>query len=206
MKLSPFIHLASSNSGKQREYRLLAGDENFVIDLLPEFERLEVFEETAPTFAENATGKAEHYSRFADSLVMADDSGIVVAALAGAPGVHSARYAGPNASDAERVQKLLREMKGFEGDRRRAKFVCVTAIARRGRAFIIASDSVEGFVTEEPRGNDGFGYDPIFFLPQIGMTYAEASREEKNRLSHRGKAFRKALGFLSDPVSRSWIG
>jgi XTP/dITP diphosphohydrolase len=205
MNLPPILHLASSNSGKLKEYRLLAGSEEIAIELLPGFDRLPEFEETAPTFAENSTGKAEHYSRFTHSLVVADDSGIVVPALGGAPGVYSARYAGPNASDADRVQKILREMKGFTGEDRRAKFVCVTAIARHGRAFIITSDSVEGFVTEEPRGNDGFGYDPIFFLPQIGMTYAEASREEKNRLSHRGKAFRKALAFLSDPVSRAWI-
>lgn len=205
MNLPPILYLASSNPGKQKEYRLLAGGEDIGIELLPGFERLPVFEETAPTFAENGTEKAEHYSRFTDGLVMADDSGIVVPALGGAPGVYSARYAGPTATDAERVQKLLREMKGFAGDERRAKFVCVTAIAKRGRAFIITSDSVEGFLTEEPRGSDGFGYDPIFFLPQIGMTYAEASREEKNRLSHRGKAFRKALAFLSDPVSRAWI-
>lgn len=205
MKPRPILHLASSNPGKQKEYKLLPGSEENAVELLPGFERLPGFEETAPTFSENATGKAAHYSRFTDSLVMADDSGIVVPSLGGGPGVYSARYAGPNATDADRVQKLLREMKGFEGDDRSARFVCVTAVARRGRAFIITSDSVEGFVTEEPRGNDGFGYDPIFFLPQIGMTYAEASREEKNRLSHRGKAFRKALEFLSDPVSRAWM-
>jgi len=197
--------LASSNPGKLREYILLAGDETAGIELLPDFETFPSFEEAAPTFAENAAGKAEHYSRFTPGVVLADDSGIVVPALGGAPGIHSARYAGLNASDDGRVQKLLEEMKPFEGEERRAKFVCVIAVARRGRVFIITSDAVEGVLTKEPRGANGFGYDPIFFLPQIGLTYAEASREEKNKLSHRGKAFRKALTLLTDPVSLAWL-
>lgn len=197
--------LASSNPGKLHEYRLLAEDSSAEIDLLPGFDEFPAYEETAPTFAENAAGKAEYYSRITQGIVLADDSGLVVPALKGAPGVFSARYAGPNASDADRVEKILRETKTFEGEERRARFVCVTALARCGHAFIVTSDSVEGVLTKEPRGNGGFGYDPIFLLPQIGMTYAEASRAEKNRLSHRGKAFRKAMSLLNDPVSLAWL-
>jgi len=197
--------LASSNPGKAREYRSLAGNGRVEVELLPEFNKISLFDETAPTFAENAAGKADYYSRQTDSLILADDSGIVVPALGGAPGVLSARYAGPNATDADRVQKLLRETKNFEGESRRAKFVCVIAVARRGRVFIVTSDFVEGMLAKEPQGNGGFGYDPIFFLPQIGKTYAETSPEEKNRLSHRGKAFRRALALLEDPASVAWL-
>lgn len=137
-----------------------------------------------------------HYSRFATGTVLADDSGLVVPALGGAPGVLSARYAGPNASDADRVQKLLREMRDLEGEARRARFVCITCLAQSGRALAVLSDSAEGSIATEPKGTDGFGYDPVFFFPQLGRTYAEITHEEKNQYSHRGKAFLKALAFL----------
>jgi XTP/dITP diphosphohydrolase len=190
------IFLASSNPGKLREYRVLAGDSPIEVAPLPNFTEIPVFEETAPTFAENAAGKATHYSRFATGTVLADDSGLVVPALGGAPGVLSARYAGPGASDADRVQKLLREMRELQGEARKARFVCVTCLAQGGRALAVLSDSAEGFIATEPKGTDGFGYDPVFFFPQLGRTYAEITREEKNQYSHRGKAFRKALAFL----------
>src|SRR5271170_7676131 len=185
------LFLASSNPGKLREYLELARGSGVAIELLPRFGEFPSFEESAPTFAENAAGKALHYSRFTDEMVLADDSGIVVPALGGAPGVHSARYAGPNATDADCVRKLLRAMEGKIGDERRARFVCVTAVARRGHALLVVSDFVEGMLTQEPRGANGFGYDPVFLLPDLGRTSAEISPEEKNRRSHRGKAFQK---------------
>ena len=114
------ILLATSNSGKLREYRELAAGTTLQIDLLPKFHDVPAFEESAPTFAENGAGKALHYSRFTHEMVLADDSGLVVLALGGAPGVHSARYAGPRATSADRVRKLLREMEGKTGDERRA--------------------------------------------------------------------------------------
>jgi XTP/dITP diphosphohydrolase len=119
-----------------------------------------------------------------------------VPALGGEPGVHSARYAGPDASDAERIRKLLNEMSGKKGEDRQARFVCVVAMAESGKVRGLFSASAEGIILEEPRGQDGFGYDPIFFFPALGKTYAEISREEKNMYSHRGKAFHKALDFL----------
>jgi len=137
-----------------------------------------------------------HYSRFAPGIVVADDSGLVVPALGGAPGVHSARYAGPDASDADRIRKLLGEMRGKKGEERQARFVCVVAAAESGRMRGLFSASAEGILLEEPRGEDGFGYDPIFYFPALGKTYAEISREEKNLHSHRGKAFHTALEFL----------
>jgi len=191
--------LASSSAGKLREYRELAHGSVFDLDLLPNFRELVEFEETAPTFAENALGKALYYGRFTDELLMAEDSGLVVPALGGAPGVYSARYAGPKGTDTDCVEKLLRAMAGKTGSERRARFVCVIAAAYRGRALAVVSDFVEGLVIDEPRGTNGFGYDPIFLLPDIGRTSAEISQDEKNRISHRGKAFRKIQDILANP-------
>ena len=139
------------------------------------------------------------------SFLIADDSGLAVPSLGGAPGVHSARYAGPNASDADRVQKLLEEMRGRSGDERRARFVCVLTLAQQGRALAVFSDSVEGVIVAEPRGGGGFGYDPIFYFPKLYRTYAEITRKEKNEYSHRGRAFRKLLQFLASSGSRDFI-
>jgi len=194
------VFLASSNPGKLREYRVLSGDSPVELALLPNFTEVPLFEETALTFAENSAGKALHYSRFATGTVLADDSGLVVPALGGAPGVYSARYAGPGASDSDRVQKLLREMSALSGDDRKARFVCVTTLAQNGRAVAVLSDSAEGVIAKVPQGSGGFGYDPVFFFPQLGRTYAEITREEKNQYSHRGRAFRKALAFLEGRV------
>ncbi len=188
--------LATSNSGKLREYRELASGTTLEIDLLPKFRDFPAFEESAPTFAENSAGKALHYSRFTSEIVLSDDSGLVVPALGGAPGVHSARYAGPNATSEDRVRKLLREMEGKIAEDRRARFVCVTTIARQGRALAVVSDCAEGIIAIEPRGTNGFGYDPIFCFPEGSRTYAEASADEKNIASHRGKAFRRLIELL----------
>jgi XTP/dITP diphosphohydrolase len=195
------VFLASSNPGKLREYRVLAGDSPIELALLPSFSEIPPFEETAPTFAENSAGKALHYSRFATGTVLADDSGLVVPSLGGAPGVFSARYAGPGASDADRVQKLLREMTALTGDDRKARFVCVTTLAQNGRFIAVFSDSVDGVIATAPHGSEGFGYDPVFFFPQLGRTYAEITREEKNQYGHRGRAFRKAIVFLQGRFS-----
>ena len=189
--------LASSNPGKLREYRELANDVGVELDEMPNFREIQAFDESAPTFAENAAGKAIHYSRFTTATILADDSGLVVPALNGAPGVHSARYAGSNASDEDRIRKLLGEMAEKTGDQRRAKFICVTAIARQGLVLAVASDFAQGLLTEKPRGKDGFGYDPIFLFQELDRTYAELTRKEKNVYSHRGKAFRKMLSLAA---------
>ena len=190
------VLLATSNAGKLREYRRLAPDSAIALELLANFAELPAFEESAPTFAENAAGKALHYSRFSEGVILAEDSGLVVPALGGAPGVRSARYAGENASDADRVRKLLSEMSGKAGADREARFVCVAALAQKGRAIAVVSDSVRGLVAEEPRGAGGFGYDPLFLVPELARTFAEAGDDEKDRLSHRGKAFRKLLEII----------
>jgi XTP/dITP diphosphohydrolase len=200
------LFLASSNPGKLAEYRALAhaaerlspnGEGAMELELLPGFESLPAFEEDAPTFAENAAGKALHYSRFCDGLVFADDSGLVVPSLDGAPGVLSARYAGPGASSAERNAKLLRELQNKSGRERAAYFVCAIALAQRGRTKAIVTARVDGEILDSPRGERGFGYDPVFYVAELGKGFAEISAEEKNEHSHRGRAFRKLLAFLS---------
>jgi XTP/dITP diphosphohydrolase len=195
------LFLASSNPGKLAEYRALAtaSSTSLVVDLalLPGFDALPAFEENAPTFAENAAGKALHYSRLSDGLVFADDSGLVVPALGGAPGVHSARYAGSQATNSQRIEKLLGEMRGKKGAERAAYFVCAIALAKEGRALAIVTDRVHGEILEAPRGAEGFGYDPVFYFPALAKTFAELPAEEKNQRSHRGKAFGKLLAALS---------
>jgi XTP/dITP diphosphohydrolase len=155
------------------------------------------FHESAPTFSENAAGKALHYSRYADLPVFADDSGLIVDALGGAPGVQSARYAGPGASSAQGIAKLQAEMRARGAKDRRGRFVCVVALAVGGRVVAVFSDAVEGEILESPRGTQGFGYDPIFFFGPAGKSFAEMSAEEKNRYSHRAKAFCKLIDFLA---------
>jgi XTP/dITP diphosphohydrolase len=193
--------VASSNPGKLREYEALA-EGRVELALLPDINSLPSFDESAPTFAENAAGKALHYSRHAELPVIADDSGLVVPALGGAPGVKSARYAGPDASDADRIQKLLAELLEKNISRAPARFVCVLALAERGEVRAVISDFAQGTLLNAPRGAGGFGYDPIFFFPQLARSFAELSRAEKNQHSHRGKTFRKLLRFISEEVSR----
>ncbi len=201
MRVPVKLHLASSNPGKLGEYRVLAAAAApslpVELEAQPRFDELPAFEESAPTFAENAAGKALHYSRLREGMVFADDSGLVVPALGGAPGVHSARYAGPQATNAQRIEKLLGEMQGKAGNMRAAYFVCAIALAENGRAIAVMTDRVEGEILESPRGTGGFGYDPIFHFPALKKTFAELSAEEKNQFSHRGKAFRRLLGALS---------
>lgn len=203
------LFLASSNPGKLAEFRAMASpdargvtaapnalDARTEIALLPGFDSLPLFEEDAPTFAENAAGKALHYSRLGDGWVFADDSGLVVPALDGAPGVRSARYAGANATDADRIAKLLGELRGEKDTERAAHFVCAIALAERGRAIAIVTARVDGEILESPRGSGGFGYDPVFYFPALKKSFAELSSGEKNQISHRGKAFRKVLAGL----------
>jgi XTP/dITP diphosphohydrolase len=199
MRAHAKLFLASSNPGKLAEYRALAAATSLPIELalLPDFDALPAFEESALTFAENAAGKALHYSWQGNGLVFADDSGLVVPSLGGAPGVHSARYAGPQATNTQRIEKLLRELRGRTGTERTAHFVCAIALAERGRAMAIVTDRVDGEILEAPLGSGGFGYDPVFYFPALQRTFAEIPAEEKNPWSHRGKAFRRLLAALS---------
>jgi XTP/dITP diphosphohydrolase len=192
------VKLATSNAGKLREYRRLAPNSPVALELMAEFAEAPKFDEVAPTFAENAAGKAMHYSRFTEGIVLAEDSGLVVPALDGRPGVRSARYAGENATDEERNAKLIGEMRNLSGKQRAARFVCVAALAERGRALAVVSDFVEGMIALKPHGEGGFGYDPIFYVQELSLTFGEAPPEAKDRLSHRGKAFRKMLAAIEE--------
>jgi len=192
------LYLASSNSGKLREFSAIAAEIHSTIELalLPGFSELSPFPEDAPTFAENAVGKALHASAICAEVVFADDSGLVVPALGGEPGVRSARYAGPDATDAQNIAKLLAAMAGKKNEDRAAYFVCALAIARKGNALAVISNRVDGFILEKPRGSGGFGYDPVFYFPPLNKSFAELSNTEKNLHSHRGKAFRRLLEVL----------
>ncbi|HSY31185.1 MAG TPA: RdgB/HAM1 family non-canonical purine NTP pyrophosphatase [Verrucomicrobiae bacterium] len=198
------IYFASSNPGKLAEFRALAENNaaetsstTFRVEMLPRFESLPSFEENAPTFGENALGKALYYSKLSDGIVFADDSGLVVPALGGAPGVHSARYAGPDASSVDRINKLLQELAGKPSPERAAYFCCVITVIRQGLPIAVISNRADGEILEVPHGTGGFGYDPIFHLPELDKTFAELTPQEKNLYSHRGKAFRRVLSFLS---------
>jgi XTP/dITP diphosphohydrolase len=200
------LYLASSNPGKLAEFRALvqtaAHSLQVELELLPRFDSLPSFQENAPTFAENAVGKALHYSQLNEGFVFADDSGLLVPALGGAPGVHSARYAGPNAASAERISKLLGELGGKTGSQRAAHFVCAIALAKQGHAIAVVTDRVGGEVLNSPSGSSGFGYDPVFYYAPLEKTFAELSPHEKNLHSHRGKAFRKLLAALDVSQAR----
>lgn len=188
--------VASGNPGKLKEYQVLAEGHALELQLLPGFAAIPEFPENAPTFAENAAGKTLYYSKHCEEMVLADDSGLVVPSLGGAPGVLSARYAGVGASSEQRNAKLLREMPGKQGAERGAYFVCVIALALRGRCLAVVSGKVDGAILETPRGTGGFGYDPVFYFPQLGKSFAELTAEEKNQHSHRGEAFRRLMEIL----------
>jgi len=188
--------LASGNPGKLKEYQALAAGHALQLELLPGFADLPEFAENAPTFVENATGKAIYYSRYCPEFVFADDSGLVVPALGGAPGVLSARYAGLGASSEQRNAKLLAELREKKGAERAAFFVCVIAVARQGRCVAVVSGKVDGEILDAPRGSGGFGYDPVFSFPPLGKSFAELNAQEKNLHSHRGNAFRRLMEAL----------
>lgn len=192
------LYLASSNSGKLREFSAIAEEVNPPIELalLPGFSELAEFPEDAPTFAENAVGKALHAATIADDTVCADDSGLVVPALGGQPGVHSARYAGPNATGAQNIDKLLGALAGKKSTERQAYFVCALAVAKMGRVVAVITNRADGVILEVPQGSGGFGYDPVFYFPSLDKAFAELSSAEKNLHSHRGKAFRRLLELL----------
>ncbi len=180
--------VATHNKGKLREYKELLRDLPVRLVYLDEVGIHEDVPETGSTFEENAVQKATAYARLSGLVTLADDSGLEVDALGGRPGIHSARYAGPNASDEDRIRKLLAELEGVPPEQRTARFRCVIAVASPEGDVIIAQGTVEGVIADAPRGHHGFGYDPIFYLPDRGCTMAELPPEEKNRISHRARA------------------
>jgi len=195
----PTIVVATRNQGKLLEFRSLLLPLKSEILCLSDLSINEEFEETGQTFAENARIKAIGYSRLMPFPVLADDSGLEVAALGGRPGVHSARYAGSGASDSDRVQKLLAELALSAGGRE-ARFVCTLALAQEGVLLHESQGQCSGIIAGEPQGTDGFGYDPVFFVPSLGKTYAQLNKAEKNQHSHRAQAVAALLPQLR-PIS-----
>ena len=178
--------LATRNKGKIQEFRELLKDFPVEIRGLADFGPIPEAVEDGATFDENAYKKAHFTAKVLGLPAIADDSGLEVEALGGAPGVRSARYAGEKATDAENTAKLLKEMEGVSD--RRAAFACVISIAVPGGPALTYEGRCEGEILSEPRGSDGFGYDPVFYYPELGRSFAELTMEEKNRVSHRGRA------------------
>jgi XTP/dITP diphosphohydrolase len=203
------ILIATSNPGKLRDFAGAAAAHGIEIAEIPHFSSLPPVVEDGVTFEANARKKAEEYSRYVPGEIMVgDDSGLEVDALNGAPGVHSARYAAPDLHDKEPHEtdrntddeannaRVLRELKNVPHERRRGRFVCVLAAARDGKTLATFRGVAEGVILEAPRGANGFGYDPLFYFPQIQKTFAELGAEEKARYSHRGAAFREFLEWI----------
>ena len=188
--------LATTNKGKIRELESLISSESWQLTT-PDLEGVRaVVEENGTTLEENATIKAAAYARATGLTAIADDSGLEVEALNGEPGVLSARYAGEGASDKERTDHLLAKLASVPWDKRKARFRCVIAIAFPDGRVELCEGECPGIIAFESRGAGGFGYDPIFYLPEFGKTMAELNLEEKNRVSHRGKAAKKTLELL----------
>jgi XTP/dITP diphosphohydrolase len=195
------ILIATSNPGKLRDFAGAAAGSGFEIASIPNFASLPSVDEDGLTFEVNARKKAKAYSRYvAGEIVVADDSGLEVDALNGAPGVHSARYAADephlantNSDDEANNARLLRELKDVPSNKRTARFVCVIAAAQDGRTLAVFRGEAAGMILDAPRGTNGFGYDPLFYFPAIGKTFAELDPEEKSSYSHRGAAFRSFL-------------
>ena len=189
---------ASGNPGKVREFLMAAGPQSGLdIGLLPGFSQVPPCAEDGATFEENAILKARHYSRHASGLLFADDSGLEVDALGGQPGVYSARFAAPNATDEANNRLLLERLQGIAN--RAARFVCVIALVEGERLLRVFRGVVEGRIAGEPRGSGGFGYDPLFYYPPFGCTFGEETAEQKFAVSHRGQALRAMVEWLSDP-------
>ena len=184
----PRLLIATANRGKVAEYEALLEGLDCSLVSLADVGITGSVEETGTTYDENARIKACAGAAGSGLVTLADDSGLEVDALEGAPGIYSARYAGDGASDGDRVAHLLEEMKGVPWSQRTARFVCVIALATPDGDVSLCRGECPGFIVEEPRGSEGFGYDPAFFLPELNRTVSELPAEVKNRVSHRGKA------------------
>ncbi len=191
------ILLATRNRKKIEEFRAMFEDIGLEVLSIEDFPGLSCPPEDGSTFAENAIIKARYVALETGIPALADDSGLVVEALGGRPGIYSARYAGEGATDRENIEKLLHEMRDLEEGRRTARFVCVLAFVdpASGREWTFTG-TLQGRITRRPQGQGGFGYDPVFFIPEKGCTAAQVSMDEKNAISHRGRALREFRRWL----------
>ncbi|WP_020059996.1 XTP/dITP diphosphatase [Bacillus sp. 123MFChir2] len=187
------VVVATKNAGKVREFAELFEKFDLEVKSLYDFPHLEEVEETGETFEENAILKAKHLCKELNEIVIADDSGLIVDALQGKPGVHSARYAGEEKDDQANIQKVLDGLKDIPMEKRTARFYCALAVAfpQQDKEPLIVNGTCEGKILEQQRGENGFGYDPIFYVEEYKSAMAELSSDEKNKISHRGRALRK---------------
>ncbi|MGA8431153.1 MAG: RdgB/HAM1 family non-canonical purine NTP pyrophosphatase [Candidatus Sulfotelmatobacter sp.] len=199
------VLIATSNPGKLRDFAGAAAGHGVEVAAIPDFSSLPAVVEDGVTFEDNARKKAEQYSRSVPGeIVIADDSGLEIDVLQGAPGVHSARYAADephkaeaNTDDELNNARVLRELRDIPPAKRTGRFVCVLVAARDGETLATFRGEAEGIILHEPRGSNGFGYDPLFYFPRIAKTFAELSAEEKSRFSHRGAAFQQLLRWFA---------
>lgn len=189
--------VATRNRGKVEELNRLLAPQGFAVRSLGDFPEIEEPEENGADFAANARIKAAYYQQHTGLACLADDSGLEVDCLQGAPGVYSARFAGPTADDQANNAKLLQLLQEVPEEARTARFRCVIALYRGGDDWLLAEGACEGRILREPRGTGGFGYDPLFYSPAHGKTLAEMTLEEKNAVSHRGQALRRLVEQLA---------
>lgn len=196
MGSGPVLVLATTNPGKIREIHHVLDGAALVLRTLSDYPAVPEPEESGATFFENARLKARYYAAHTRELTVAEDSGLVIDALGGEPGVNSARYLGNDVSYEERFAHIFRELDRRGQRDSLARFICALVLAREGAIVFEAEGRVEGRIAPEARGTNGFGYDPIFFYPPLGKNFGELPREEKDRVSHRGKAFARLREFL----------
>ncbi len=185
------IIIATKSRGKAREFEQLFHAHGFEVKTLLDFPEIEEVEETGSTFEENAILKAEAVSKVLNRIVIADDSGLVIDALDGRPGIFSARYAGEEKNDQANLEKVLAELQDVPDNKRQARFYCALAVAAPNQEMFTVAGTCEGSILHEQRGSFGFGYDPIFFVLEKGKAMAELAPEQKSAISHRGNALRK---------------
>jgi len=198
--------VATKNEGKIKEIKEMLGDLKLQVLSMEEAGINKEVEENGDTFEDNALIKAQEIFKATGEMVMADDSGLEVDYLGGAPGVHSARFAGEGATDQDRNNKLLKMLAGVPFEKRSARFVCAVAVILPDGDSFTVRGTCEGFIAFEPRGSNGFGYDPLFYLPRYDKTFAEISSKEKNLISHRGKAMQLAkLQLRKELITRNYL-
>lgn len=202
MNQNKVIVIATENKGKAAEFKSIFEKQGFEIRTLLDYPELESIEETGETFAENALLKAEGVAAALNTIVLADDSGLKVDALQGQPGVYSARFAGEEKNDARNNAKLLGELSELPMEERTAHFHCTLALAGPGKESLTIEGELDGLIIGIPRGNNGFGYDPLFYVPEKNKTLAELTHEEKNEISHRAIAVKKLEKVLGDWIEK----
>ncbi|WP_045523474.1 XTP/dITP diphosphatase [Neobacillus niacini] len=197
------VIIATKNPGKAREFEQIFAPRRIAVRTLLDYPEIEDVEETGKSFEENATLKAEAVSQQLNKMVIGDDSGLIVDALEGRPGIYSARYAGEPKNDQNNLEKVLDELQDVSEENRTARFYCALAVALPGKETITVAGTCEGRILAEPTGTNGFGYDPVFYVPEKGCAMAELSSDEKNKISHRANALKKLEGILDSIVERA---